>query len=109
MKSNKFVVSVSASVILLVFSTLSSSTIAIAGPDEQAQEEVTQVYIVEKMTCGTCPITVKTAMKRLEGVISVAVDLDSETATVVYNPDVVSADEIGAASTDVGFPASVLE
>lgn len=109
MKPSKFVVSFITSIILLALTTLSSSTIASAGSDGQAQEEVTQVYTVEKMTCSTCPITVKTAIKRLEGVLSVEVDFDSETATVVFNPALVTVAKIATASTDIGFPATAVE
>ena len=92
-------------IILLAICSLAISSFAYSGSGEQDTQEVTQVYTVEKMTCGTCPITVKTAMKGLEGVISVAVDLDSETATVVFNPALVTIEAIAAASTDIGFPA----
>ena len=109
MKPSKLVIFFAASLMLLTFTALSSSTIAVAGSNEQTQEEVTQVYTVEKMTCGTCPISVKTAMKRLEGVLSVDVDLDDETATVVFNPALVTVEKIAAASTDIGFPATALE
>ncbi len=59
------------------------------------------------MTCDTCPITVKKAMQRVDGVKSVKVDLDSKTAVAVYDPSVTTAEKIAAASTDVGFPAEV--
>ncbi len=65
----------------------------------------TATFAVEKMTCGTCPITVKTAMSRVEGVRSVEVDFEKKTATVVYDPTVASPDAIAAASTNAGYPA----
>lgn len=80
-----------------------------AGPEaghEHAIEQ-SQTFNVEKMTCATCPITVKKAMQRVDGVKSVKVDLDSKTAVAVYDPSVTTVDKIAAASTDVGFPAEV--
>jgi mercuric ion binding protein len=46
-------------------------------------------------------------MQRLEGVKYVKVDLDSKTAVAVYDSTVTTAEEIAAASTDVGFPAKL--
>lgn len=71
--------------------------------------EATARFSVENMTCATCPISVKNAMKRVDGVKSVDVDFDTKVATVVYNPAKTTAAEIGAASTDVGYPATQIE
>ncbi len=65
----------------------------------------TRTFTIGKMTCATCPITVKTAMKRVEGVRSVDVDFASKTATVTFDPALTSADGIARASTNVGYPA----
>jgi periplasmic mercuric ion binding protein len=74
-----------------------------AAPDV----EETVSFSVEKMTCATCPIAVRKAMERVEGVKEVAVDFDSKTAVVTYDAGMTDATAIGAASTDVGFPATV--
>ncbi len=78
-----------------------------AGPGHEHATEQSQTFKVEKMSCATCPITVKKAMQRVDGVKSVKVDLDSKTAVAVYDPSVTTAEKIAAASTDVGFPAVV--
>ncbi len=69
--------------------------------------EETVSFSVEKMTCATCPIAVRKAMERVEGVKKVTVDFDSKTAVVTYDAGMTDATAIGAASTDVGFPATV--
>ncbi len=74
-----------------------------AAPDG----EETVSFSVEKMTCATCPIAVRKAMERVEGVKEVTVDFDSKTAVVTYDARMTDATAIGAASTDVGFPATV--
>jgi len=74
-----------------------------AAPDG----EETVSFTVEKMTCATCPIAVRKAMERVDGVKEVTVDLDSKTAVVTYDAAMTDAIAIGAASTDVGFPATV--
>lgn len=71
--------------------------------------EATARFSVENMTCASCPISVKNAMKRVDGVKSVDVDFDTKVATVVYDPARTSAAEIAAASTNVGYPATQIE
>lgn len=70
-----------------------------------AASERTVTFTVEKMTCAACPITVRQAMQKVEGVKSVTVDFEARTATVVFDSTVTTTDEIGAASADAGYPA----
>ncbi len=74
---------------------------AAPGGDETAS------FTVEKMTCATCPIAVRKAMERVEGVKEVTVDFESKTAFVRYDASMTDASDIGAASTNVGFPATI--
>jgi len=69
----------------------------------------TAIIEVEKMTCATCPITVSKAMQRVEGVSEVHVDFESKSATVTYDASKTSAQEIADASSNVGFPARIIE
>lgn len=71
--------------------------------------EETVTFDVDKMTCATCPIVVRKAMLRVDGVIEVSVDLENKTAVVTFDAELTSPVEIGSASTEVGFPASVRE
>ena len=57
------------------------------------------------MTCALCPITVRKAMERVEGVRSVEVDFEAKTASVAFDATATSAAEIAAASTNAGYPA----
>ena len=68
-------------------------------------DEVTVKFSVEKMTCATCPISVRKAMERVDGVKSVEVDFETKMATVIFDASVTTASDISNASTDVGFPA----
>ena len=81
-------------------------SVALAGDVSTEAAEQTTTFAVENMTCGLCPITVRKAMEKVDGVKSVAVDLDSKTATVTYDPAVTTRKTIGAASTDAGYPAT---
>ena len=65
----------------------------------------TQTFTVAKMTCAACPITVRTAMQRVDGVRSVKIDFEAKTAIVTFDPAVTTAGEIAQASADAGYPA----
>ena len=87
---------------------LSAIAVVAAGSLNAATSgEETVSFNVEKMTCATCPIAVRKAMERVDGVKEVKVDLDSKTAVVTFDASMTDASEIGAASTNVGFPATV--
>jgi mercuric ion binding protein len=73
-----------------------------------SDNETTATFNVEKMTCATCPIAVRKAMQRVDGVKEVNVDLESNTAVVTFDASVATTSDIANASTEVGFPASVL-
>ena len=80
-----------------------------ASADIYASQDRKATFAVEKMTCATCPITVRKAMQRVDGVKHVKVDFDTKTATVLYDAEMTSAVQIGESSGNVGFPASVIE
>jgi len=60
---------------------------------------------IERMTCALCPITVRTAMEKVDGVQKVEVDFDSKTAIVTFDDTKTTALDVAQASTDVGYPA----
>jgi mercuric ion binding protein len=62
---------------------------------------------VKNMTCAVCPITVRKALEKVQGVAGVKVDLDAKTATVTFDPDKVNAAALIKATTEAGYPASV--
>jgi mercuric ion binding protein len=84
---------------------LAASLFLLTGASLASECDETVTFDVEKMTCATCPITVRKAMQRVEGVIEVEVSMEDESAVVTYDPSATTAAEIGRASTDVGFPA----
>ncbi len=90
---------------------LSAFNRAPSETSEQSNSAVAQTetatFEIENMTCATCPITVRTAMSRVEGVDSVQVDYESKTAVVHFDPNVTTAALVGQASTDAGYPAQV--
>ena len=67
----------------------------------------TETFNIEKMTCATCPITVKKAIGKVSGVSSVEVDFQAKTATVTFDPNRTKVSAIASASTNAGYPASI--
>lgn len=63
----------------------------------------TDVLPVSGMTCGHCTARVEEAIKRLDGVDSVAVDLEGAKATVAYDESKLGADAIKKTVEDAGY------
>jgi mercuric ion binding protein len=83
-----------------VFLVLSSVTVA-------ADVIKTVTLEVQGMNCAACPITVKTALKRVPGVSDIKVDYKSGIAEVNYDPNKTSPDELAKAITTAGYPTTV--
>jgi periplasmic mercuric ion binding protein len=104
----KALIALSAVVALGLAGSLAPNLSQTAWADSETAQaaEQTQTFTVEKMTCATCPIAVKKAMSRVDGVHSVTVDYDTKTAVAVFDPAQTSAKAIADASTGVGYPAT---
>ena len=83
--------------------------VLMSGTPLAADNELTVTFDVQEMTCATCPIAVRKAMERVDGVTQVEVSLDDHSAIVTFDSSATTAAAIGQASTDVGFPATVRE
>ena len=71
-----------------------------------SEADETVSFDVAKMTCAACPIAVRKAMQRVDGVKEVVVNLEGRSAVVTFDASKTTAEEIGRASTDIGFPAT---
>lgn len=81
----------------------------VAASAQEAETEQTVTFDVPGMTCALCPVTVKKAMEGAEGVRKVEVDFEARTATVVFDPSVVTVAAIARASENAGYPAYLEE
>ena len=81
-----------------------SETTLTQTPDPAAEADGSrrEVFPVEGMHCAGCSSAVERALNRLEGV-EAAVSLTAESATVRYEPDVVTADDLRRAVQDAGY------
>lgn len=66
-----------------------SLTIAQSTPDT-----ATVKLHISGMTCGSCPITARTALKKLPGVLDAKVTLDDSLGVVRYDPQRVTPEQI---------------
>jgi mercuric ion binding protein len=62
---------------------------------------------VPGMTCSTCPITVKKAISKIEGVSKTDVSFDKREAIVTFDDAKTSVQTLTKATEDAGYPSSV--
>ncbi len=74
----------------------------VPDPAAEADGSRREVFPVEGMHCAGCSGAVERALNRLEGV-EAAVSLTAESATIRYEPDVVTADDLLRAVQDAGY------
>ena len=79
--------------------------ISITAPALAATETVT--LSVPGMTCAACPITVKKALSRVEGVSQVDVAYEKREVAVTFDDAKTSVQKLIMASEDAGYPSSV--
>ncbi len=78
----------------------------------QHQQPVPTKQVVLKvngMTCKGCVLTVNKSLKKLPGVLNASITLKPPRATVEYDPTKVTPEQMIRATTDAGYPASILE
>jgi len=70
----------------------------------------TQITVpITGMTCANCSATIERVTKKMPGVETAAVNLASERGTWVYDPDLVSQDQIIARIGDIGYGVATAE
>lgn len=78
------------------------------GPMNSVRAE-TACFEVQGMTCATCPITVKAAVKKLKGINAVTASLEEKNAVVDFDSQKTIAIEIKNAIDRVGYKATSQE
>nr|XP_021484700.1 copper-transporting ATPase 1-like [Meriones unguiculatus] len=76
--------------------------------DEPSMPQAGEVMLkmkVEGMTCHSCTSTIEGKVGKLQGVQRIKVSLDNQEATIVYQPHLITAEEIKKQIEAVGFPA----
>ena len=62
---------------------------------------------VPGMDCPVCPVTVRKALERVEGVHEIIVEYETRTVVVAYDDTRVVLPALTQATTDAGFPSTV--
>ena len=84
-----------------------AQTIAVA---QQPGDTATVKLHISGMTCGSCPVTARIALKRLRGVFDAKVTLDDSLGVVRYDQREVTAAQIAAHLTRLtGYGARIIE
>ena len=61
------------------------------------------------MNCAMCPITVKKALNKVEGVTKAEVSYDHKQAVVTFEDTQTSAGKLLEATTNAGYPSTLVE
>ncbi len=79
--------------------------VAFSAPAHAATKTIT--LAVSKMTCAACPITVRKALSRVDGVEKAEVNYESKEAVVTYDDAKTSVDALTKATVEAGYPSEV--
>ena len=84
------------------FALASAVTLVLAAPK-------TVTLSVPGMNCAACPITVKKALGKVDGVERVQVDLDKRQAIVVFDDAKTTIQALTGATRNAGYPSIPME
>lgn len=80
---------------------------AFSAPAWAAQQSVR--LAVPGMTCSACPITVKMALSRVDGVETVEVSYKERLASVTFDDTKTRVEALTQATAHAGYPSSVMQ
>lgn len=87
------------------FITLLALTSAMITPAWAATQTVT--LSVPGMTCATCPLTVKLALTKVDGVQNVEVSYEKLSAIVTFDDTRTNVEVLTKATENAGYPSTV--
>jgi mercuric ion binding protein len=79
--------------------------VALSAPAYAATKTIT--LSVSNMTCAACPITVKKALSKVDGVEKAEVSYENKEAVVTYDDAKTSVDALTKATDGAGYPSAV--
>ena len=86
---------------VLIFSLIMSGLLCAALADTR-----TAKLSVPSMNCVMCPITVRKALEKVDGVKQANVDYETKSVVVVYDDQKASVDLLTKATQDAGYPST---
>lgn len=85
---------------------IASIALALASSTALAVTQ-TVTLSVPGMDCPVCPITVKKALQKVEGVKKVKVEFKAREANITFDDAITNADQLIQATTNAGYPATL--
>lgn len=104
MQRKRIMIGILAIGLLTVTAIWSSSAADQAEPAEVATT-ATSIFDVEGMTCGGCEVAVKRVVNELDGVVEVEASHREGRATVIYDPERATPEQIVQAIERLGYEA----
>lgn len=86
----------------LLFAALFGTSLSVLAADPQ-----TVVLDVQNMTCELCPITVKKALDKVEGVEKVEASYEKKEAVVTFDDAKTKVKDLMEATKNAGYPSTV--
>lgn len=94
---------------VLFWAMLGAMAVRLPDLAEAIQSSIEEVRLsIPSMHCELCPLTVRSALLRLPGVIRATASLSSKTATVWIQKGSVRIRDLERATDDAGYPSSLL-
>ena len=84
---------------------LAAAALPFSAPIWAATQTVT--LAVPGMTCTACPVTVKKALSKVEGVSKTEVTFETREAVVTFDDSKTTIQKLTKATEDAGYPSSV--
>jgi mercuric ion binding protein len=78
----------------------------LVSPTAYAAEK-TITLAVPRMYCAACPITVKSSLEAVPGVVKVVVSLADKTAVVMFDDTKTAPPALMTATTNAGYPSAI--
>lgn len=91
----------------LVLSASCSTNASAQAPADKTAKAQTIALTVEGMTCASCSVAVRTALKQLDGVKDAKVSAPDKRAVVDYEPAKVTPQQMVDAVNKLGYRASL--
>ncbi len=88
--------------------TLLILTALVVLPMSAQAEQQTVKLKISGMTCSSCPYQVKSALKRVEGVVTATASLETREAEVTFDDAVTNVAALTQATTNAGFPSKLI-
>lgn len=85
--------------------TLLALSTALSAPAWAATQTVT--LSVTGMTCAACPITLKKALNKVEGVEKIEINLEKKEALIIFDDAKTTVESLLEATKNAGYPSIV--